>query len=563
MRNHAAMLMVLSPFLLYLVLSPFSPHIVRAWTGTIYIRADGSVDPPTAPIASNGNLYTLTNDVDGSIVVEKDGVTIDGAGKILQGAERTEIGVSLSGRIGVTIRNMIVKTFNYGVYVDSSNQNTITGITLMDNNDGITLANSMTNTVSGNTITSNVLEAVALYDSSGNTISGSTMTGNCDGVYLYYSSNNAISGNTITGSFYAGISMFSSSSNTIFSNEITDNAAGVSTEDSSNNKIFHNRLDNSEQAFPTGSFDTWDDGYPSGGNYWTDHAGVDVWSGPGQNLPGSDGIGDSAYTIDSSNFDRYPLMDPYGSPPPSTHALTITSTPGGTTNPTTGTYNYRVDSIVPATAIPDANYTLDHWELDSANCGVDNSTGVRMNSDHILRAVFAGYMQYAHDVAIASIEFLKTMIGEGYSMRINVSAANQGYYPETFNVTIYANTTLIDSQILTLDNHSSAKIVFVWQTLGFVKGQYIINAYALPVTDEIDVQDNNLTSPTLVTVAIPGDIVPPIGVIDMRDIALVARRFGTTPGDIMWEPNADINDDGKVDMKDIALAARNFGRRDS
>jgi len=48
----------------------------------------------------------------------------------------------------------------------------------------------------------------------------------------------------------------------------------------------------------------WDDGYPSGGNYWSDYAGVDA---------DGDGIGDTPYIIDDNNIDHYPLMDPFNS----------------------------------------------------------------------------------------------------------------------------------------------------------------------------------------------------------------------------------------------------------
>jgi hypothetical protein len=51
----------------------------------------------------------------------------------------------------------------------------------------------------------------------------------------------------------------------------------------------------------------WDDGYPSGGNYWSNYTGVDVKSGPNQDQPGSDGIGDSPHVIDANNKDNYPL----------------------------------------------------------------------------------------------------------------------------------------------------------------------------------------------------------------------------------------------------------------
>lgn len=50
------------------------------------------------------------------------------------------------------------------------------------------------------------------------------------------------------------------------------------------------------------------------GNYWSDYSGVDLCTGPYQNLTegiGSDGIGDTNYPIDGSNVDNYPLMIPW------------------------------------------------------------------------------------------------------------------------------------------------------------------------------------------------------------------------------------------------------------
>lgn len=54
----------------------------------------------------------------------------------------------------------------------------------------------------------------------------------------------------------------------------------------------------------------WDDDYPSGGNYWSDSAHVDLYSGRYQNESGSDGIGDSFYVINVNDQDRFPLMAP-------------------------------------------------------------------------------------------------------------------------------------------------------------------------------------------------------------------------------------------------------------
>jgi hypothetical protein len=86
---------------------------------------------------------------------------------------------------------------------------------------------------------------------------------------------------------------------------------------SNNNNLYHNNFCNSyyDHAYDN-SENSWDDDYPSGGNYWDDYTGTDV---------DLDGIGDTPYNIaGGSNQDRYPLMVPYGSSsdPPT---VTITS----------------------------------------------------------------------------------------------------------------------------------------------------------------------------------------------------------------------------------------------
>jgi hypothetical protein len=58
-------------------------------------------------------------------------------------------------------------------------------------------------------------------------------------------------------------------------------------------------VNNKNQVYSEDSSNIWDDGYPSGGNYWSNYTGVDI---------NDDGIGDTAHIIDASNTDRYPLM---------------------------------------------------------------------------------------------------------------------------------------------------------------------------------------------------------------------------------------------------------------
>ncbi len=52
----------------------------------------------------------------------------------------------------------------------------------------------------------------------------------------------------------------------------------------------------------------------------------------------------------------------------------------------------------------------------------------------------------------------------------------------------------------------------------------------------------------------------PDGKCDIRDISAIGRAFNSSPSDPKWNPDADLNDDGKVDVKDAGIAAGNFGR---
>lgn len=238
--------------------------------GTVYIRADGSVDPSTAPIQRSGDNYTLTgniaSDADG-IVIERDNMTLDGAGYKIWG-NGVGAGICLIGRSNVTIKNTEIETFNYGVELRSSSNNSVVG-------------NNVRQTFVGK---ANIL----LYESNHNNIVGNNVTDCWSGFLLYYSHNNSIVGNNIT-----------------------EQSTGICIMYSSNNSIYHNRVIRNEmQAYTYDSANAWDNGYPSGGNCWSDYWGVDSYSGPSQNETGSDNIGDTPYVIDENNVDHYPLLYP-------------------------------------------------------------------------------------------------------------------------------------------------------------------------------------------------------------------------------------------------------------
>lgn len=95
-----------------------------------------------------------------------------------------------------------------------------------------------------------------------------------------------------------------------------------------------------------------------------------------------------------------------------------------------------------------------------------------------------------HDIAITSITPSEAAADQGSILSINVTVANQGTYTENVSLTVYANTTSIGSQTITLSSGSSAIIVFNWNTSSFALGNYTINAYVTPVLGETNTADN-------------------------------------------------------------------------
>ena len=147
-------------------------------------------------------------------------------------------------------------------------------------------------------------------------------------------------------------------------------------------------------------------------------------------------------------------------------------------------------------------------------------------------------------------------------MHINVTVANEGDLPEPFIVTAYYNTTPIATQAIILAAGDSYTITFPWNTTGFAKGSYTINATVTPVPDETDTTDNSYIDGT-VRVNMVGDVTPEYGIVDIVDLVYVAIHFGAEKGDPEYEPNADINSHGIIDIVDIVIVAIHFGETDS
>ncbi len=292
--------------------------------GTIYIRADGSIDGTTDIVTVDNVTYTFTDNIYDSIVVEKSNIIIDGNRHTLNGSSLgPAMGFNLTSVSNVTITNTNIEGFHNApsICLFQASNNTISGNNITGFY-GISLSSSTNNSIYGNNIRAYHMlcpysVGISLSSSNSNCIYANEIVWSDYGIRFESSSSNCIFGNTIAGNGY-GISLSSSSNNSIYGNYIGGNYNyNIGIWSSSGNRFYHNTIGATIGPNPAvglnNSTDTWDDGYPSGGNYWgggglilpTD---VDVKSGPYQNKTGSDGIVDTPHVIDANNTDNYPLM---------------------------------------------------------------------------------------------------------------------------------------------------------------------------------------------------------------------------------------------------------------
>ena len=230
------------------------------------------------------------------------------------------------------IKNSFSNNKRNGIYIKSS------GNIIYKNNchnslekDGIWLYICTENIISSNMCSNNDKNGIALYQSDNNQIFNNTCNNNVlyDGILIYESSNNEIKNNILFSNNDEGIGVsYYSCNNTVVSNKISNNNCGIDidyySENNtileniigpnngiglesfcSNNIMYHNNfVANTENALDEGSNNTWDSGYPSGGNYWNDYIGSDS---------NEDGIGDTHYSITGgTSQDLYPLIYQWG-----------------------------------------------------------------------------------------------------------------------------------------------------------------------------------------------------------------------------------------------------------
>ncbi|MGE5556099.1 MAG: hypothetical protein ACM3UY_07565 [Methanocella sp.] len=290
----------------------------------IYILPDGSIEPSFAPIAQTDNVYKLTANLSATtIVIERDNLVLDGQGFISQGTgqDNGQAAINLTCT-GSTVRNFLICGWQVGV------------LGIYDNN-----------TIAGNSFNGNYYD-IAVY---GNNY------GISQNQHLSYvrikGSDVWVYGNDFQTRRYGSAFWISNSTNiTIEANEFRfdgETTSFVSIDSESDIRVFHNNffdtlLPSKGQSYlfgmaGVGDVEPWDNGFPSGGNYWHDFAS----KYGNASVIDDTGIWDTTYVISErlNLVDRYPLYKPYdtslstphpsqapdGSPGPSVPEITIAS----------------------------------------------------------------------------------------------------------------------------------------------------------------------------------------------------------------------------------------------
>jgi ABC-type transport system substrate-binding protein len=197
------------------------------------------------------------------------------------------------------------------------------------------------------------------------------------------------------------------------------------------------------------------------------------------------------------------------------------------------------------------------WNESSASW-VDITTGVNTaghtvygSAPHLSMFGVTCLPPSPYAVAILGANLPKTVVCQGFSANVSFSILNNGTSQTEFDVPLFWNTTLLTTYHLdNLSPNSQVILNFTWNTTGLAKGNYSISTYFDHIGWVCVSMVGDLTGST------PG---VPDRKCDIRDIALVAKSFGSTPETAGWNANCDVNNDGKVDIRDIAIVAKHFG----
>lgn len=262
---------------------PSKNNVVNTNTQLSYTKIQEAID---APETKNGDTLLVYPGVYRENIVVTKSLTIKGLNRertIIEHGEQSVI-ILLIQANNVTVANFTVQNSVFGIWSLHSSKTRIVNNTVVNCTTGIRIDFCSNCTVERNKI---------LY-------------GKIRGIHLYNSTNNVLVNNYIANvvneTGYGAVHLEYSNYTVIMLNQFVNNSYALWLDLSSHNKVYHNNFVNSSKisVFTGCIFNIWDNGYPSGGNYWSDYNGVDA---------NGDGIGDLPYEK-WGIVDQYPLIEP-------------------------------------------------------------------------------------------------------------------------------------------------------------------------------------------------------------------------------------------------------------
>jgi hypothetical protein len=178
-----------------------------------------------------------------------------------------------------------------------------------------------------------------------------------------------------------------------------------------------------------------------------------------------------------------------------------------------------------------------------------------------------------HDIAVMNVATSKSGcpgVGNGVpcpvlcqnrTAKVNVTVRNKGEFTESFDVTVYADESVIQTYTVTdLASGGQETRTVIWNATGWAKGNYTIKAVADQVTGEIDLGDNTFTDKWIMVVH-PGDL-DNSGEVDITDVVMVTGIYRAKIGDPEYNACRDVVEDGVIDISDVVAVTGHYREKD-
>jgi len=479
-------------------------------SGTIYIRANGLVEGTTNISNTNNVLYTFVSNISGSIVVERSHIIIDGANFTLQGDGRGN-GFSLTGRINVTITNLNIRSFQCGIYLDHSSS-IIIKTNISGNCYGIQFFCSSENLLRENRLFDNkwslsiwgwTLPQYTQYIEQSNTINNKPI------VYLHDQKNLTINFTTFPSIGFLGI--INSANVKIQNLSLTSNYQGLLVAFTKDSTISYNNFTNNEY-----------------GIFLFSSQNITVT----RNLASNNYLGIECHTSSDNNIISENI---------------VTSNIKGVGCEFSSNNTIKANNIT-------ANQAHGILLYSTINCTITENTIAK-------NKIGIGFSPNSNNNIM-----VRNNITENSECGVQLlQAAGNTFYHNNF----LNNTKQVTLTGLSLANVWSKNYPFggnFWsdyngadQFSGLFQNESGSDGIGdVPYMIDVNNKDN---FPLMISYPpLRGDLNRD-GAVDGKDIAVVAKAFGTILNHERWNPQADLNQDNRIDGLDILIVAKNWRRK--